>query len=357
MKRSTCGWFSAVVLVLLPFGCSNKDAHPQSLPDNDTGVGETAIFDPGETGPAPDSGSKDAAHPETDSTPPSDSTVDTAEAAVPPLCAKAYSDIAPTPVGYPHSATGEQLAAVTWDELTMVWTTSDASGLVVVHYADRAARDDAFGAELTLPAKLGPFAHDKVALTADGLTMIFPTADHLALHQITRTARGSAFDDTSVTTTPFKKLMAPGTEGGSNPQVADLVLSRDGKWLFFTDLLRTAGTSTMLSVKLSDGTWDTASPVDATRLNIEGGKRRRPTGISADALTVFFYDEVSDTSMVGFRAAGAPFSEFYAFVPNGTGAMPNDKCDRVYQAMEVAATDAGPDAKTGPAPPAIFHAP
>ena len=55
---------------------------------------------------------------------------------------------------------------------------------------DDAAHDDPFTVDRTLPASLGPFAHDKVALTADGLTMIYVLEDQQTVRQITRSARG-----------------------------------------------------------------------------------------------------------------------------------------------------------------------
>ncbi|MGZ3421044.1 MAG: hypothetical protein ACXVEF_11280 [Polyangiales bacterium] len=276
------------------------------------------------------------------------------EAAAPPLCPSAYSDGPATSVTFPGPTDGALLAAITWDELTMVWTTTSGS-TVSVHYADRASRDAAFTTDHLLPASLGPFAEDKVGLSADGLLLMFTSADHKTLRQITRGSRTATFDEATVTGSPFTRISGAGGEGGPAKQLSDLVLSKDGNWLFYTDLLRTSGPSIMLSIKLGDGTWDFPNPITASSLSIDTGRRRRPTGISSDSRTLFYFDEVSEATYVAFRYPGtALFTEFYAYAPTGSRAMPADVCDRVYLDMEVADK---PDGGTLTVTKSIFHAP
>jgi hypothetical protein len=276
----------------------------------------------------------------------------------PAACAKSYSDVTPTAVTYPGPKENTILAAITWDELTMAWTTV-VSGKVVVHYADRATRDAAFTSELTLPDTLGPFADDKVALYADGRTMMFVSADHKTIRQVTRTARGVAFDSTTATSTPFALITGTGGEGGAAKQVADLTISKDGKWLFYTDLLVTSGSSIRLSIKLADGTWDAPNVVTATRLEMDGTLRRRPTGLSSDKRTLFFLDESLNATFLAFRPESSlNFNEFYGYSPSGAHAMPSDGCDRVYLDIEapVAKPDGGLDGEV-PVEKSIYRAP
>src|SRR6185369_8361893 len=92
-----------------------------------------------------------------------------------------------------------------------------------------------------------------------------------------------------------------GVEGGAGRTLTDLVLSRDGKKLFFTDLDRKVGTTILVSTKLSDGRWDSPSAVESPSFNINSsGQRKRPTGFSADGRTLFYYDEVTETANVAF---------------------------------------------------------
>ncbi len=280
-----------------------------------------------------------------------------------PPCPKGYVDGPSTAVVYPGAGKGgDKLQAVTWDELSLAWTTN-AAGTITVHYSDRAKRDDAFTTDSTLPSTLGPFPEDKVVLTADGLTMYFLSADNKTLREISRTARGIAFDTTTVSAKHFERITGTDSEGGVTKRLGDLVLSYDGKWLFYTDLVRTAGSTMMLSLRLPDGTWDYPNPIDESALQMSSGKRRRPTGFSGDQLSLFYYDEPTGSPMVALRSPGtALFYDFLIFAPSGLGPMPSAKCDRVYLTRSVlpdpdAGTDARDETGGGALPTAIFHAP
>ena len=303
--------------------CAKDQAPPAG--EIDVGLDDTGSFEGGADVSV--DGGKDSST--------SDSTSDAPDATDAPVKAACPSEFPDTTakvkVSYPgRASTSEQLAAITWDELTMAWTTNVASK-VTLHYSDRAARDADFTTDQVLPDSLGPFGEDKVALSADGLTMLFVTADHKAIRQISRLSRGAAFDAGAVVTAPFARLVGPGSEGGPTKQVTDLVLSKDGKWLFYTDLLKTSGASMMLSIRLGDGTWDFPNPITEKSLAMNGVSRRRPSGFSADTWTLFYFDEVSSNSYAAFRSPlGAVFSSFTQLSPTGTRANPTESCDRIY---------------------------
>ena len=377
MKHHGAGprWWGATLAAPLSFGllcvvaCSKSQA-PAPIEDFDTGTGsDTGRAD---TGTAPDTGKptdggKDATDGATDGGG-DDATdggaSDGGDGSVAlPACPKGYVDGPTTAVVYPNAGKGaDKLQAITWDELTMAWTTN-AAGTVTIHYSDRAKRDDAFTTDSTLSSTLGPFPEDKVAITADGLTMFFLSADHKILRAISRTGRGVAFDTSTVDAKPFERITGPGSEGGATKQLGDLVLSRDGKWLFYTDMLRTAGSSVMLSLRLFDGSWDYPNPIDDSALQISGGKRRHPTGFSGDQLSLFYYDDVTSNPMVAQRTPGsALFYDFLIFEPTGFGPMPAEKCDRVYLTRTLlpdpdAGTDARDDTGSSSLPTVIVHAP
>lgn len=348
------------LLVGLPLACSKNETAPPPNED-DTGTLDTGTTSDG----GRDTGTTDG--PPGDSALPDGDASGDADAPVTAACAKSYTDNPGTAVTYPGRATtNERLAAMTWDELTMAWITN-VGGKITVHYSDRADKDAAFTTDNVLPDSLG-LGDDKVALSADGLTMIVGSADHKSLRQIKRSARGSTFDATSPDGAPFARLVGAGGEGGPAKQVSDVVLSKDGKWLFYTDPTRTAGASMMVSVRLADGTFDDPNPLPEDRLLVVGGKyRRRPTGISADGLTLFYFDEAIGASFLAFHPPGSlGFDGFYAFAPSGSGATPSESCSRVYLTMEIAPAkpdagptgDAIPDATPGSkSVPAIFHAP
>ncbi|MBL8722372.1 MAG: hypothetical protein JNL79_40700 [Myxococcales bacterium] len=350
-----CSWVLGCAWLLMFSACSKAGTAPPvteidtGLPV-DTGTRDVAVTDTGSNTAASD-GATEAG----------DGAVD---APIGAKCSKTFVGDKATAVDYAHGP-GELLAGLTWDELTMVWTTVEASR-VVVHYADRAGRDDAFTAAKTLPDTLGPFAEDSVALAADGKSMLLVSADHTTLTQLSRSARGAAFEAAALTGV-FERITGTGSEGGPIKKLGDLVLSKDGQSLFYTDLQRTAGTTLMVSLRLSDGTWDYPNPVDGAPFEMSGSQRRRPTGISADGLTLFFYDEVFGASYLAFRTPGSLlFPETVAFSPTGRRATPTEACDRVYLSMAppVVAPDSGPPDATGevgdarpPAALTIHHAP
>ncbi len=320
-------------LAVAAFGCTSSGERGAPAPGAQVDSGkieqDSAVLVDSATGPdavvANDTGVSDAV---------------VGDASVPTGCPSGYSgEESATPVSYPRSTTagggGELLAAITWDELTMAWTTKDG-GEVVVHYGDRSDRTAAFTTEWTLPSSLGPFPEDKVALGGDGLTMLVMSADHKSIRKLTRASRGAPFDASSATSAPFERLTTPG-EGGAPRLFADLVLSKDGSTLFFTDLARTEGGTIEMSSRLGDGTWDVPHIVDAPRLQLKVGSRRRPTGISADGNALFYFDEDVGAPYVGFRKPGTTeFVEFFAVVPTGRGAAPTEACDRLYMSVEEA---------------------
>lgn len=340
------------VVLALAVGCARKDLAPPVQVDDggqlDAGPTDVAIRDTGAVDAPGDGEAGDA----------SDGASDVPAKA---LCPKTFVGDAATPVGLLHGP-GELLAGLTWDELTMVWTTVEGSK-VQVHYADRGTRDAAFTSDKTLTDTLGPFGEDTVGLASDGLSMIVVSADHTTLTRFVRSARGSSFEPAAASSA-FERITRVGSEGGAAKRLGDLVLSEDGQWLFYTDLNRTAGTTMMASVRLADGTWDHPNPIDGAAFEISGASRRRPSGISADSQALFFYDEVFGATYVAFRTPGTLlFSEVAPFSPTGRRAMPNRACDRVYLSMAPPAPvpDAGlVDAATDSRPPAtlaIHHAP
>jgi hypothetical protein len=343
-----------VCIAASSIACSEKERPAGAAATPDTGVLIVAdTHDPADTTAAADSGTPsadtavDSSSP-TDSATPEDADGDTSapidaggidselpDAAVSMLCPSTYSEVPGTPVPYAKSS-NDLLAGMTWDELTIAWATT-SGGKVTIQYADRTSRDDPFGAPKTLPDTLGPL-DTKVAFTADGRTMLFVSADHLSLRQITRASRAEAFVPSTATSAPFAKLIGTSGEGGSTPKkVGDIVLSRDGQMLWYTDMNRTSGSSIRVSFRLTDGTFDAPNAVTTARLQMIGSDRRRPTGISADGRVLFFWDESTELAHAGFRAGSSiEFTSFSALAPNGMRAMPNDGCDRFYASLFVA---------------------
>jgi hypothetical protein len=222
--------------------------------------------------------------------------------------------------------------SITPDELTIAWMTTQGSVL----YADRQMASDPFGTAQTLT---GAIALDHVSLSADGLTLIVVQDDRYSLTQSTRSARGTAFTAT-LDKTPFSSLDPPVTEvdGGIGPVhglFADPMLSPDGQFLYYSQYGQT--TLTMLESYRQEGMstpWPQGrnlleAPLGAPDVS---GTRMRPTGMSTDDLTLFFYDEVAMKERVAFRAGALMNNTYAQFVDLGAyeNAAPTSNCQRIY---------------------------
>lgn len=224
----------------------------------------------------------------------------------------------------------DRFGAITGDQLTIAWM--NAAGTVL--YADRAAPADAFGAPKTLT---GTIALDRVALSADGLTLIVVRSDRTIFAQATRSARGAAFGNT-LDTAPFAGLdpLSSGVEDGGDAgggSFADPVLSTNGKFLYYSVL---GGTSSTMAESYRSGNnpWAKGRILTTTELVGVGNKLRRPTGLSADSRTLFYWDEVDGVEKMAFRddAILAKHNQYTQFVNVGAfaGAQPTATCDRLY---------------------------
>jgi len=228
------------------------------------------------------------------------------------------------------TAQTDRFGAITQDQLTIAWM--NTAGTVL--YADRAAATDPFGAPKTLT---GTIALDRVALSANGLTLIVVRSDRLIFAEATRSARGTAFGNT-LDTAPFASLdpLSSGTEdagdagGGS---FADPVLSNDGKFLYYSVL---GGSSTTMAESYRSGNnpWTKGRIFTIAELTGSGNKLRRPTGLSADNRTLFYWDEVDGVEKMAFRedAILAGHNVYMQFVNVGAyaGAQPAANCQRIY---------------------------
>jgi hypothetical protein len=334
-----------------------SDATSASDATGDGGAADATVSDASDTDAALGDSSTDGAT----TSSPSDAGGDDAIITTPPTsdsgpmdapgpggCPATYTAATTTPVVYPSTGAGDLLGAITWDERTMVWVNAGSS-TATIHYSDRANRDAAFTTDDVLDASLGPFAYDKVGLSADGLTLIFVNAARTSITSVTRPARGATFSASTASTTAFHRIVtAPGIS------IGDLVLSKNGDELFLADRSATKGGSILHSQLLSDGTWDDPVALPALFFEVDRAKLRRPTGISADALSLFFFDDRFEQADLAQRTAGTTtYPSFTALAPNGLSAMPTDACDRVY--MSVPAPALGADA--GATPLTIVHAP
>jgi hypothetical protein len=291
-----------------------SDDTPPPLGSSDTGIQDGTTSD----APLGDGG-------------PTDGKVDAPFDAGPAVCAQPMTFGTGTPVPNVSTNQTDRMGAITADELTIAWMTTAGS----VNYADRAAATDPFGATKTVSV---PFALDRVALSADGLTLIGVTTDRSTFAQLKRGSRSATFGG-APDTAPFKflNMLQGGSEDGSIPdgngQVFDPVLSADGKVFYFT-LLAGVVETIAESTKFGGTTYPAPRTLKGTDFASVNGKVRRPTGLSVDGRTLFFWDESTNKERAAFReSATFPGKTDYAsFVDLGAypGAQPTSNCGRIY---------------------------
>jgi hypothetical protein len=223
----------------------------------------------------------------------------------------------------------DELDSVTPDELSIAWIVGTGSA-AMIEYADRATAGDAFGAPQVLPA--GLFVTDRVSLSQDGLRLAFVDPDRQGFSELTRASRaapGNTFGGPAVG--EFSNLDGPGALGAGQ-FYGDPVLSADDT-AFYYSVYGGGQTATLFrTARLVPGdTWPVGVALPASSgLAAQGSLRRRPTGISADDQTLFFWDEVLGTERAAWmdESTGA----FDAFVDLGTRTMaaPDATCARLY---------------------------
>ena len=97
----------------------------------------------------------------------------------------------------------------------------------------------------------------------------------------------------------------------------------------FTDLAPTT-TNSVTSSDLVGGSWTNRDTIVAGALQVSGTYLRRPTGISSDRLTLFFYDEVASIERAIWRTtATGTFTQAEDVGPL-LYAQPNAACTRLY---------------------------
>jgi hypothetical protein len=214
-----------------------------------------------------------------------------------------------------------RFGGVSPDELTAAWT----SGSGDVYVADRTSYKDPFAA----PVKVNTMAlaSDRVAIAATGQSLIAVNADRGSFIGFERPGRDAPWVvSNGLEFTQVKVVF----EGGA--LVSEPVLSGDKRSFFF--LVTPPGQPT----HLREAVWDPVQrswglPARVPNAEFEqaaGGKRRRPTGMSSDGRTLFFFDEASSIERAAWRnAPSAPFDLFKDVGAFGE-AIPNLRCDTLY---------------------------
>ena len=224
-------------------------------------------------------------------------------------------------------ATGDDdlLGYVTPDELTIAFLAPAASE---VHYSDRSDSVNAFDVLRTLPVAAGWYAMDRVALSPDGLRIVVLSTDKKKIGQLTRKARGDAFQG-APDATPFAAINGALAAGES---LGDMIVSGDDATLIYSVYSASSTTTIHVAKHASPGAaWTaTADTFGGADLDAANGKRRQPTGISGDQLTLYFWDQQKELQRGAWRLhVGDPFTYFEDY-PQLAMAVPAGNCKKLY---------------------------
>lgn len=330
----------ALPLVVALVGCKGSDSAGSGPPLDDfdaeardataTDSGRDAATDAsneaGDAGDAPTDSASEATDDAASDAPDDgavDATLDTGPAIDPPVCPVTRTWATGTVLAI-STPDDDVLAAVTPDELTIAWF-SGAGSTGALHYADRAAVGDPFvetGTIADVPV-------DRVALSPDGLRIATVGADRRSVGERTRAARGSAFGASSEG--PFDVLDGWLATQDSALLLGDLVLAANDTALFFSTYGTTETTTVRYSLRIfSNESWSAPGSASVPELAATALGRKRPTGIAADARTLFWLDTESSTEKLASRDGPiAPFAEF-GDLGGRLYAQPNAACTRLY---------------------------
>ena len=215
-----------------------------------------------------------------------------------------------------------RLGAVSPDELTAAWTSPSGD----IYVAERLSYKDPFGP----PTKVNDdvaLATERVALAPTGRTLIAVRRDRTAFVSFEKSSTTGQWATSNGLEFTQVRVAFEGDASASDP-----VLSGDKRSFFFVI------TPSSRPAIVYESVWDSVQrswglPASLPHPELQPtdtGKRRRPTGISSDSLTLFFLDESTNVERAAWRdAPEAPFNVFKdigAFAE----AVPSLRCDTLY---------------------------
>jgi hypothetical protein len=212
--------------------------------------------------------------------------------------------------------------------LSFAWLTGTTE--LTVHFVDRALDTDPWGAARTFVGTgLEPGEH--VTMTADGLKIYGVATGGRGLVQFSRATRADVFGAGTVAGGELDTIRGVIAAYGAGEKVSDLVVSASGFALIYR---KTSGIDFGLFISrriLLTDTWPAATPFGRQiELQPAATNLRRPTGLSADARALFYWDESTSTEKVAHFLFGATTASTFVDLAARRGAVPNGACARLY---------------------------
>jgi hypothetical protein len=238
------------------------------------------------------------------------------------------------------TSANDVFGSITADELTMVWTSLTSAG-PEIHYADRSSATDPFEPFGSLSMS-DYYAAERAAVSPDGSRIIVVRKNRKGFGEFVRQGRFHSFEITP-SDASFGMLNNLGMYLETNEFFGDPVLSSDDRTLYYSKYGAGETATVFAATRSAPVAWPVGVPVEGATLLDDCGARRRPTGISADALTLFYYDESSGSERATWRKSTD--SAFSGFVDLGSRAeaQPNAACTALYFSTPTADASPGGD--------------
>jgi hypothetical protein len=210
------------------------------------------------------------------------------------------------------------LVAITPDELTIAWYGSMLG--TAFYVADRATPSDPF----TTYEQREDLNY--CALSPDGLRLVAIEGTGRFI-EFTRASRSVSFGATPVEGT-FATLNADGASQALT--FAGCAISPDDRTLFYLASGGQGNQPLHVSTRTGTDPWPVGSEIEGCDFEAHGDLYSHPTGVSADGLTLFFYDWARSQARAAWRETTT--GPFVWFKNLGTieHAQPNTACDRLY---------------------------
>lgn len=276
------------------------------------------------TGGGGDSGTVDSGGPKGDAGPGSDSGTPVVDAG-PALCDPAVPWVSAGRLPTFAPTSFSQFGAVSGGETSIAYTASNGD----VYVADRATTADDFTTASKVNLGATTVAADRVALSPTGKSFIAVSSDRSQLVEFDRATVGGTW--TLADRTVFQNIDAMLSET-SGAVLAEPVIGADKNTLLFLATLG-ANKPTIYESRYSTTVEQWAAPtalLPAQLRATDASHRRRPTGLSSDRRTLFYFDEVAGHEMAAWRdTQDSAFTTFVDLTGFDEGA-PNTACDTLY---------------------------
>lgn len=245
-------------------------------------------------------------------------------APTPPVCPPGLV-VAPSETFFRLGASDAILGSVSPDGLSVAWTIPGASSPgnstpTTVFVANRTSTSDAFGAPQEVDFGQTLVAPDKVTLSPNRLRLVAVRADRLAFVELSRSAPASPFD--SPLESDFAAINAAAR--ATQDPLGDPTLAADDRAFFYTRAL-----AVIESERSAGEPWPEGMQ-QRLEYALNPGQRPRLSAISADHLTLFFWDDQRLIENAAWRIfADEPFQQVIS-LPLVPRAQPSASCSTLF---------------------------